>query len=398
MSKLVVVPSEALELYEEKGISDWLEEYYNPKGYFDEVYLLSPKEKSKRFQYGMHIIPVASMRHFRSLLRRINPLCVRSYGTYWATQYAVLNRLNNIPVIGSIHDTNPRIIYKSFFKADIIFSMSDATTCIVTNSGYNKENVYTIGNRLNFKKFCKINDVSVREMREEFPRGNMLLFVGRLAYEKNIETILKALSLLPNDYFLVIIGPGNNSNYRKLQQDLNVESRIFWIGSVNNNCLPKWYNACDVFVAPSRWEGFGVTLLEAAACRCKIVSSNISPINEFLASEDLGIKLLDDYLSEIELVNAIKELQRLPESEHLNSNRTYNYIKRKFSYSAVCDREIDVYSKILKENFEQSIIAQFNLQIDRFFFSVKNQIFNLRTRLLNSYKLKSLIRSLRINL
>lgn len=398
MRKLVIIPSEPLELYKEKGISDWLEEYYNPKGYFDEVYLLSPKEKSKRFQYGMHIIPVASMRHFRSLLRRINPLCVRSYGTYWATQYAVLNRLNNIPVIGSIHDTNPNIIYKSFFKADIIFSMSDATTCIVTNSGYNKDNVHTIGNRLDFKKFCKINDDSIREIRAKFPIGNMLLFIGRLTYQKNIETIIKSLALLPSDYFLVLIGPGSNSIYKKLGTDLDVLDRLFFVGSVNNSSLPIWYNACDVFVSPSRWEGFGVTLLEAAACQCKIVTSNISPINEFILAEDLGIRLLDDYLSKLDVANAIQELQQLAEAEHLKSNSTYTYIKGKFSYSAVCDQEIEVYSKIVNENFEQSFVAQIALQLERFFYSVKNQIFNLHTRISNSYKLKSLVRALRINL
>lgn len=398
MRKLVIIPSEPLKLYKEKGISDWLEEYYNPKGYFDEVYLLSPKEQLRRFQYGMHIIPVASMKHFRFLLRRINPVCVRSYGAYWATEYAVLNRINQIPVVASIHDINPKLIFKSFFKADIIFSMSHATTRIVTNSGFNKDNIYTIGNRLDFKKFSKINDASIREIRAKFPNGNMLLFVGRLAYQKNIETIIKSLALLPSDYFLVLIGPGSNLIYQKLGMHLDILDRLFFMGSVNNSSLPMWYNACDVFVSPSRWEGFGVTLLEAAACQCKIVTSNISPINEFILAEDLGIRLLDDYLSELDFANAIQELQQLAEAEHLKSNSTYSYIKGKFSYSVVCDREIDVYSKIVNENFEQSFVKQIALQLERFFYCVKNQIFNLRTRISNSYKLKSLVRTLRLNL
>lgn len=390
MKKLVVIPSEPLNLYEDKGISSWLEGYYNPNRYFDEVYLLSPLEKKRRFEYGMHVIPVSSMRHFRELIREIQPLIVRSYGAYWATRYAILNRDNKIPVVGSIHDPNSDLIFKEFFLCDYIFSMSDHLTQLLISNGVKKENIFTTGNRIDTELFRPLpkNSQNVCEIRDQFPEGKMLLFIGRISNEKNIDTIIRSMSYLDPEYFLVIIGPGNCFSLKKLSIQLGVENRIYWIGPVKNDQLPSWYNAADVFVSPSLWEGFGVTLIEAASCQCRIVSSDISPINEIMCKNDLSINLVNDFKSGKAIAHAIVSLITKPEKSI--SYETFRKVNAQFSYNEVSKREIQGYEYI-SINFNNSArrLILINI-INRNYFLFKNLVRDLSIRLKKSYKINRL--------
>src|SRR6185369_596576 len=111
-SRLVVVPSDPIIAYEQKGCSDWLEQYYNPQGMFNEVFALSPYERGERQAYGMTIIGVAE-RDFSAMLRRLQPEVVRGYGGYWASDLVCSHRIADIPVVVSVHDTNPEYLHKS---------------------------------------------------------------------------------------------------------------------------------------------------------------------------------------------------------------------------------------------------------------------------------------------
>ena len=85
MKKLVVIPSDPIHAYEAKGTSSWIKDYYNPQGYFDEVYVLSPLEKNKTEKYGLKIIPVSNNVDYKKKLRAINGRlgeCARAIRTF----------------------------------------------------------------------------------------------------------------------------------------------------------------------------------------------------------------------------------------------------------------------------------------------------------------------------
>ena len=64
-----------------------------------------------------------------------------------------------------------------------------------------------------------------------------------------------------------------------------MSKRCFWIESVKNSELPVWYSWCDCFCVPSRWEGFGLVFIEAAACGSAIVTSDIAPMTEYFTND-----------------------------------------------------------------------------------------------------------------
>lgn len=122
-----------------------------------------------------------------------------------------------------------------------------------------------------------------------------ILFVGRLIEVKNLSALLKACSLLPFDYKLIIVGEGVLRN--KLENEarkLNVN--VEFVGRKNDSDLIAWYYCADVFVLPSVLEPFGAVTNEALLSGCNCVISKIAGsaclikegVNGFLADPNSG--------------------------------------------------------------------------------------------------------------
>jgi hypothetical protein len=105
--RLVVVPSDPISTYEEKGRGSVLRDYYNPRGWFEEVVALSPLEQGERHAHGLRIVGT-SERDFPRRLAEIRPDLVRAYGGYWAADLCCRERLGGVPVVVSVHDSNPK--------------------------------------------------------------------------------------------------------------------------------------------------------------------------------------------------------------------------------------------------------------------------------------------------
>ncbi len=103
----------------------------------------------------------------------------------------------------------------------------------------------------------------------------LILSVGRLVRRKGFDQVIRALpDLIASglDVHYALIGIGEDWDYLNgLARELGVSERLHLLGHVSPEDLPRWYNACDVFVMANReingdTEGFGMVFLEAAAC------------------------------------------------------------------------------------------------------------------------------------
>lgn len=282
--RLVVVPSETIESYERKGL-DWLARYYNPGSHFSRVFALSPIETGRRTCHGMRVIGVHPF-GFRSMLHRIAPIAVRAYGGYWASDFAVTHSPVDIPVIVSVHDPNPALLHRSILLADLVICVSRMLVTTVQRLGVDPMRIRLVPNRIDPTVFHPATDPHrTAAIKERLGPGIHLLHVGRRSQEKNLDTVIRSLTRLPDHYRLTSIGRGSAEPYRQLAGELGVLSRCQWIDAVPNRELPHWYAACHCMCNPSRWEGFGLVFIEAAACGTPIVTSDIAPLNEFLQHE-----------------------------------------------------------------------------------------------------------------
>lgn len=99
------------------------------------------------------------------------------------------------------------------------------------------------------------------------------------------------------EHKLIIFGGGNVNELEKTELgkiigDLNLQNDIIFAGYVSDNDLLKLYNTADLYIRPSWYEGFGLPPLEAMACGCPVIVSNVASLPEVVG--DAGI-LVDPY-------------------------------------------------------------------------------------------------------
>jgi glycosyltransferase involved in cell wall biosynthesis len=113
--------------------------------------------------------------------------------------------------------------------------------------------------------------------------GNYLLYVGSRGAYKNFNSFIKAIHPLISEnsnLSLVCVGGGTfTSTELKLFKTLNISTKIYQY-SLEDRELAEFYKNAIMFIFPSLYEGFGIPILEAFACKCPVVCSNTSSLPE----------------------------------------------------------------------------------------------------------------------
>jgi glycosyltransferase involved in cell wall biosynthesis len=126
----------------------------------------------------------------------------------------------------------------------------------------------------------------------------LVLFVGTLEPRKNLPRLLEAWSLLQQRgcaHTLVIAG-GKGWYYADIEatvQRLHLAESVLFPGYVPDEELPLWYNAAELFVYPSLYEGFGLPPLEAMACGTPVITSNAASLPEVVGEAAVIVDALD---------------------------------------------------------------------------------------------------------
>jgi glycogen synthase len=115
----------------------------------------------------------------------------------------------------------------------------------------------------------------------------LVLFAGRLEYEKGVQTVLHALERLTaqvGQVRFLVAGVGTYSDeLRRLVDELGLAHRVHFTGFLEERALRLHYAAADVAVAPSLYEPFGLVATEAMACGTPVVASDTGGLREILA-------------------------------------------------------------------------------------------------------------------
>ena len=124
---------------------------------------------------------------------------------------------------------------------------------------------------------------------EERPWAWRLLYVGRIDPRKGIDTAVRALTSLPVDARLDVVGRGDDAELRRLTElvaQLDLTDRVTFHGDVPRADLIERYRRADALLFPSTWEEpFGLVPLEAMACATPVVASPVGGSAEFLWTE-----------------------------------------------------------------------------------------------------------------
>ena len=149
--------------------------------------------------------------------------------------------------------------------------------------------------------------------RENVPKENFLLYLGRLNYDKGIDIAVR-LSL-ESGVPLKIAGPvrdGEKGTLKLFQERVEpfLSEHIEYLGSVNDFEKRTLLSKAKALIVPNRWdEPFGIMNIEALACGTPIIATNKGSLKEIIIQEKTGM-LCDDYS---ELLDAIKGIDYLSE-------------------------------------------------------------------------------------
>lgn len=131
-----------------------------------------------------------------------------------------------------------------------------------------------------------------------------LLTVSRLEPEKNVDVLIRATALLGDNVQLHIVGSGGGKEeLAALATSLGIAHRVVFHGQQKN--VAPFFNSADIYVQSSFYEGFGLTLLEAAMAGLPIVSTDVGLIGKELPIEAVIVAQARDVKS---FVVAIKKL------------------------------------------------------------------------------------------
>ncbi|VAW48330.1 hypothetical protein MNBD_GAMMA03-2077 [hydrothermal vent metagenome] len=305
MKTLAVIPSEPIAEYLDAGYgADWLMDYYNPSHYFDKVYLLSPLEEDESDFLGMEVIKTLD-KELPKRLKELNVDVVRAYGGYWACDMACNYKVKGIPVVVSVHDINPNLLHDSIKKADIVLCVSSIVKEKVLEKFPNESHVWILPNRVNFKTMHPYTPEECEDLMMQFPFTHKILHVGRKTKQKNLDTLIKALKILGDEYCLISSGKGDVEEYHKLADEQDVRERCLFFEAIPQEELARYYSFADCMCTPSRWEGFGMVFTEALACGAVVITSDIAPMNDFITHNENGL-LIEDYENPQKLAEVIK--------------------------------------------------------------------------------------------
>jgi glycogen(starch) synthase len=156
------------------------------------------------------------------------------------------------------------------------------------------DKVDVIPNGIDSESFKR--DVSVDLYRKQYvkPGDKLVFFVGRLVYEKGVQTVIEAMTLIlnkiPNVTF-VVAGSGPHMNQLKSLVDVfNLEDKVKFTGHIDTDMLSAFYKSADLTVVPSLYEPFGMVVLESMAMGTPTIVADTGGLSEIVVHEETGLK------------------------------------------------------------------------------------------------------------
>lgn len=249
----------------------------------------------------------------------------------------------DIKLITTEHSThNRRRDKKIFFQLDRWMYRQYDSIIAITNGTknelfgylpetYNKTIVINNGIDINQYRYAK----PLKSLKEDYqiPKENKLvLMVAAMREQKDHETLIRASKLLPDDFTVIFVGDGER--FQKVKEYANLYGKnIVFLGKRSD--VPSIMASSDIFVLSSKWEGFGLVVVEAAASGLPVVASDVDGLREVV--QDIGGTLFEPG-NEFELAKKIIEIIE-------NNNKRYT-IYSKYTIQDTVKKYINIYKSI----------------------------------------------------
>jgi 1,2-diacylglycerol 3-alpha-glucosyltransferase len=203
-------------------------------------------------------------------------------------------------------------------RADSVIAPTSAIKAELLTYAPAMHRVEVIPTGIDCDRFRPENDGSGIRHRYGLDRERVLLHVGRIAMEKNLDLVIDGFSQLVKkdpQVRLLIVGDGPaKKHYQAIVKEKGLDDRVIFTGFIPDEELPQVYAACDASVIASKFETQGLVGLEAMASGKPVVGINYRAVKELIRNGENGFLFEDDPDSCAEAMRAA-----LDHSEELRS-------------------------------------------------------------------------------
>ena len=284
----------------------------------------------------------------RIIAKQFNIPIVATYHTYYEDYLYYINK-------GFFDKTSKKLLktLTQFYEDKTVDSLIVPAEKIkkIFQNHYKKE-IAVIPTGIAIERFYKEN-IDKNKKEKIFKKLNLsnedflILFVGRIAEEKNIKFLIDAHKKLINDdkkYKLVIVGDGPDvKNLKEASKD--IKDNVIFAGKSPWEDVPCYYDMADVFVTASKSETQGLTVLEALASSTPVVCANDPSYIDAILPGTNG------YVFDTE-EEYIKNIKKLKADENLRKDFAKNAREYSENFSALKygERVLEVYNETIKNH------------------------------------------------
>lgn len=233
-----------------------------------------------------------------------------------------------------------RLIYK---PADIVMATSRHTVSELEKNGFGDVQLWRRGVDVNRFSPAYATD----EMRYRLSGGNpektIIMYIGRLAAEKQIDQLVHILDNVPNTH-LALVGDGP---YRPNLEEIFAGRYVTFMGYMDGDDLSTAYASGDIFVfSSSMFETFGLVVAEAMASGLSVVASRVGGVPELITQGENGLMFEVDNTEQ--MVEHVQTLVNNPDMRQIFGQRARETVMP-LSWEAIMDELFDVYYSLMPE-------------------------------------------------
>lgn len=221
-------------------------------------------------------------------------------------------------------------------------------------------NVHIVPTGIDVKRFYRetLDKKKIQDIKDKYKLNNhkVIIYVGRLAEEKNVNLLIEAQSFLAKktNVKLLIVGNGPDiDNYKKLSKKLKQEENITFVGAVPWEEIPYYYASADIFATPSVTETQGLTVIEAMASSLPVMCAYDSAFENTVV-DDLNGKFFKNkkeykkYM--LDILTDEKKLEKMSKQARITADT--------HSLKYYAEQILDVYKCAIKQTEKKSLIER----------------------------------------
>jgi glycogen synthase len=218
--------------------------------------------------------------------------------------------------------------------------------------GLPSDKLVMVPNGVNTQVYEHVEKQDLRLFRSTFalPEEKLVLFVGRLVYEKGAHVLINAIPkiLAKVNAKFVIVGSGYmKEQLSNIVKSMRLEHKVLFTGFLDEEALLKLQKCADVSVVPSLFEPFGIVALEAMAAKSPVVVSDTGGLSEIVEHDVTGVKVYPN--NPDSLAWGITKI--LLDENYRNSIRenAYRKVQEKYDWEKIAQQTKRIYEAVLGE-------------------------------------------------